>query len=186
MANTNSLSVPYPAVNANDIVFVIAGHYSASTMTITGWLSTTTSYLGYRLTLFYKHFTSSDAGGTLYITSTDYATKFATVHRIKGKASFTISQKNALLNQPTTTYTPNETITGDACEMALAFPALFISQALNITQGSGWTVRQNVWQSSVGALAILSYNFTSTMNAPSNTYGFTGQVPFGYISVLLE
>jgi len=186
-SSTNSLSITYPAAGAGDFVFIVACHYSSSTMSISGWTEfNTVTYNSHRISLFYKHFTSSDAGGTVNITSSDYVHKFASAHKVDAKSTSTLTQKNAFLLYPTNSYTPTETMTGDNCEMALAFSSLFISQSFSLTPASGWTTRQNTWQSSYGAIAMLSYNFTSTVTASNNTYGFTGPVHMGYISLLIE
>lgn len=186
LSNTNSLTVPYPAVNASDIVFIAAGHYSSSTMSLTGWSSMTISYSSFRYTLFYKLFSSSDAGGNVYITSTDYATKFASAHRVRARSSSTVNNQLSALLVPSDSHTPSGSFSGDNCEMALTFAALFISQSLGISPASGWTVRNNVWQSSYGANSLTTYNFDATTTISNGTYTFTGPVTFGYITVTIE
>jgi hypothetical protein len=187
LSSANSLSVTYPAVSAGDFVFIAAGHYSSSAMSISGWsILSSASHSSFRYTIFYKHFSSSDAGGSVSVTSSDYVNKFATAHKIKANTTNTLTLKNSLLALPTDTYTPGESVSGTSCEMILSFASLFISQSLGISAGTGWTVRNNAWLSSFGANSLTTYNFTSSTTAPSNTYNFTGEVPFGYVSVLIE
>lgn len=181
---STSLSVSIPATVAGDVLFVNVIQTSTATLTIvsTGWTSLGTLALsGRRYTSYYRRSTSSTSSGTVQFSTASSTTMAGICLKVEGGGDATYIGKNgSTMGTATSSYEAYSIITGQDCEIGIDLFGMFSNPGgLSVTTGTGWTYEGSASTSNFSWM-IASYEFTSIISAPKNTFNFTGTVNYNF------